>query len=486
MSGGTPTGADVAGVAAPGTPGAAVEPEYSALGARTVAALIDNLLWIFGFVFFYGELVAAAAESSLEAAGVLVVIYLTLWFNYFAYCERRWGQTAGKNAVRLRVTKLDGTRPTWNAGAIRSLLRVVDLLLVGPILIATTRRKQRLGDLLAKTIVVQEPRQPSYGAPPPPTAGAWPEAATTAPASPPPAAAAPPPGVQPPPAWYPDPLGHGLRYWDGSSWTSRVASDRASLAAVAGSPSAPVAPAVEGETDAAAAPSPAGTWWAGIPRPGWSAGRVGLGVVALIVLAVIEVVPVAILDPDLESLGAKLATQAMLAITLVGIALGFASGPDATFARPERLGLRRFGASAIGWAFAAFIAYFVFAAVLNALAHTEQEDLARDLGFDVSVFGAVASGVLIVGFAPISEEVFFRGFMFAGLRRRLPLAAAALLSGVIFGLFHLGPGNFAAVGQLAGLGLILCLLYEKTGSLWPSIMLHTVNNAIAFAVLASS
>ncbi len=440
---------------------------------RTLALMIDLIVWL---VLLAGVGAVVPADSGGDTWVVVSIAFVALWFNYFAYCEWRWGRTLGKAAFDLRVVRTDGSPPKWNPCAYRNLLRFVDVLAIGPILIATTERKQRLGDLAARTLVVRERWAPEPGAAPPPIV-------LPAPPPPPPLPAAPPPGPPPQPVapplapppppqptvhpaqlpragWYPDPGDDGYRYWDGRRWTDHRA----------------------GGTQ----PPPRRSWWAGLPAISWGPGRVGIGIVAVIVLSVVEVIPVAIADPHLDSLGAKLVTQAMLAVTLIGTALVAARAPGEQLAPFARLGLRRIEPAAIGWTFAALGIYFVYAGVLNALFATKQEDLARDLGFDVNVFGAIASGVLIVVAAPLSEEIFFRGFAFAGFRRRLPLAAAATLTGAIFGLAHFGPGNLAAVGQLAGLGLILCLLYEKTGSLWPPILVHTINNAIAFAVLATS
>jgi uncharacterized protein len=98
----------------------------------------------------------------------------------------------------------------------------------------------------------------------------------------------------------------------------------------------------------------------------------------------------------------------------------------------------------------------------------------------------VAAGLLIVVVAPVSEEIFFRGFLFGGLRRGTSFAVAALVSAGIWGLFHYtGPGTWGVVIQLTVFGLALAWVYERTGSLWPPIALHVLNNALAFAVLTS-
>ena len=80
--------------------------------------------------------------------------------------------------------------------------------------------------------------------------------------------------------------------------------------------------------------------------------------------------------------------------------------------------------------------------------------------------------------APISEEVCFRGMLFGGLREKLPRLAAALLSGLIFGGLHALTG-VTAVPPLIVFGFLLALLYEKTGSIVPGIILHMLNNSVA-------
>jgi membrane protease YdiL (CAAX protease family) len=63
---------------------------------------------------------------------------------------------------------------------------------------------------------------------------------------------------------------------------------------------------------------------------------------------------------------------------------------------------------------------------------------------------------------------------------------AAVLSAAIFGLFHYtGSGSEAVIPQLAFLGLALAWVYEETGSIYPTIALHMLNNAFAFAILTS-
>jgi membrane protease YdiL (CAAX protease family) len=60
----------------------------------------------------------------------------------------------------------------------------------------------------------------------------------------------------------------------------------------------------------------------------------------------------------------------------------------------------------------------------------------------------------------------------------MPAIAAALVSGLIFGGLHATTG-ITAVPPLMIFGFILALLYEKTGSIWPCILLHMLNNSVA-------
>ncbi len=166
----------------------------------------------------------------------------------------------------------------------------------------------------------------------------------------------------------------------------------------------------------------------------------------------------------------------------IATAVGFLLVPMAIAARGGastmgeilgRLGVRRFQPSALKWMAAAVGVYLLFAALYSALVvEPHQKDIAEG-------FGALPVRILlIVVLAPISEEVCFRGMLFGGLREKLPRLGAALLSGLIFGGLHALTG-VSAVPPLIVFGLLLALLYEKTGSILPGIVLHMLNNSIA-------
>jgi uncharacterized protein len=191
-------------------------------------------------------------------------------------------------------------------------------------------------------------------------------------------------------------------------------------------------------------------------------------------------------DPDADSTAAELVAQGLVAVVLIGTAVAFAS--QGAEGNPlQRLGLRRFTLYGAGLALAAYGAYIGFVGTFYApFIQPDQQDITRDLGVDESTIAAIAGGILIVVFAPISEEIFFRGFMFGALRTRLPLWPAAAISATVFGLLHLSSGDFSVVPPLITLGLLFAWLYEYNGSLGPPIILHMVNNAIAYSVLVFS
>jgi membrane protease YdiL (CAAX protease family) len=88
-----------------------------------------------------------------------------------------------------------------------------------------------------------------------------------------------------------------------------------------------------------------------------------------------------------------------------------------------------------------------------------------------------------VVFAPIFEEIAFRGLLYAILRRRLSFVPAALLSASVFALAH-GYGLIGFVSVLWS-GFLWAWLYEKTGSLIPGMIAHAMNNLlVCLAVMA--
>jgi CAAX protease family protein len=83
----------------------------------------------------------------------------------------------------------------------------------------------------------------------------------------------------------------------------------------------------------------------------------------------------------------------------------------------------------------------------------------------------------------VCEEFLFRAYIFAALRNWRGPIPAAIVTGILFGAVHATSAPAVDLVPLAFLGFALCLLYQRTRSLYPCIAVHTINNSFAFAQL---
>lgn len=141
------------------------------------------------------------------------------------------------------------------------------------------------------------------------------------------------------------------------------------------------------------------------------------------------------------------------------------------------LGLRGFGTGAVGVGCGLMLASFTFNLIYSLILAYFDLRIQIDL---VPIFEQLSSpwfffigGALI---APVVEEIFFRGFVFAGLRGRFGWQRAALISALLFALLHL---SFTSVLPIFILGLIFAYLYHLSGSIWPAILMHMLTNSLA-------
>jgi membrane protease YdiL (CAAX protease family) len=347
---------------------------------------------------------------------------------------------------------LEGGKLTWQAAALRNLLRLVDLplALLGVTYMEVTMspRRQRLGDRAAHTIVVREHDDPVVAPPPPPQREPGPTA--------------------------------GELFGDAAEALGRHPSaGSAPVARPAPAEASEPAPAAPPKPPAPAASLGALRWSApGFPYASWDLRRAIVGLFAGLLGALLLPVLVLPFDPDLESTGSLLAVQALFEAALIGAAVGVASGTAAGQSVASLLGLRRFSRSDLGVAAQAMLAFYSFTGLYSVFVRPEQEDIARDLGLDAGVAAAVGAVVLIALVAPVVEEIFFRGMLYGGLRRRLNMYAAAAISALVFGGLHATTG-VSAVPPLVAFGFVLALLYERTGSIGPGIVVHVLNNTLA-------
>jgi len=121
--------------------------------ARLLALFIDHLI-----AFALMMLAVALVPESLPQMKVL--FFFVVYLAYFVVLEALWSRTPGKFVQGLVVRKLDGNPCDWTAALIRGFLRIFEVnpLLLGGLpaglVIIASERKQRIGDMLAGTIVV--------------------------------------------------------------------------------------------------------------------------------------------------------------------------------------------------------------------------------------------------------------------------------------------------------------------------------------------
>ena len=129
------------------------------LGDRLLAYIIDSLV-----IFTYTVTVIMLLLSLDLDFGDLWALYLLVSlpaFLYYVLLETFWnGQTVGKNAMKIRVVKIDGSNPTFANYFVRWILRIIDVVLTsGGLAVLTILIRgngQRIGDIAAGTTVISE------------------------------------------------------------------------------------------------------------------------------------------------------------------------------------------------------------------------------------------------------------------------------------------------------------------------------------------
>jgi membrane protease YdiL (CAAX protease family) len=157
--------------------------------------------------------------------------------------------------------------------------------------------------------------------------------------------------------------------------------------------------------------------------------------------------------------------------------------------RLSELGLRSTPSrAAVGWVLVARFTFGIVSAIYVSAVHGVTPNAPVSPIAHPSTVKAIDLILAVVVLAPLGEELFFRGFMYASLRGRVPVFWAALTSAALFGAVHpiYGVTAWNLVPVLAMAGFAMCLLYERTGSLWPAIAFHFVMNVgVVYIVTAS-
>ncbi|MDE3069170.1 MAG: CPBP family intramembrane metalloprotease [Acidobacteriota bacterium] len=242
--------------------------------------------------------------------------------------------------------------------------------------------------------------------------------------------------------------------------------------------------------------APARRRWERGPFTDWRpwtapAALAGAFVLALIGGLIVEI-PAQMLEahitPSHVPGGVELAATVAQDVAFVLVALFFAQlggralGVWQLGLRPPRTDARR----VVALVAATIGAFLLFGAVWSlALPVHEKEKLLETLGANEGTTLLLLSAALTCVVAPIGEEILFRGYVFGALCNWRGPWPAALVTGVLFGAVHAGSAPAVDLVPLAVLGFLLCLLYRATGSLYPCLAVHALNNAVAFGELES-
>jgi len=157
------------------------------------------------------------------------------------------------------------------------------------------------------------------------------------------------------------------------------------------------------------------------------------------------------------------------------------------------IGLKRPKAIDIPYALSGLAIYYpiyIIAALTAAWLLKVNLNQTQSIGFSGSYNGwqLVVVFVSLVILPPIAEEIMFRGFLFSGLKNKLPVIWAALFTSLLFAVPHLLESGSGGILWIAGidtfiLSMVLCWLRQKTGRLYAGMGLHALKNFIAFATI---
>jgi len=211
-------------------------------------------------------------------------------------------------------------------------------------------------------------------------------------------------------------------------------------------------------------------------------GQLGLQLLAAIVL-----VRAGLLDP--ESLDPGSSGSALLALVVASQVIGLAAA--LLLLRRRRVALRPIvgrlrplgrllwvgGALGIASIVGSTLVVSALVALSGSEATPDQVLTGGIADTPLQVVLAVAAAVVM---APLAEELLFRGLLHRGLRRRLPVVPATVISSVLFAVVHLDVAlsqPLALVG-LTLVGAVMAIAYERTGSLLVPVLIHAVHNGV--------
>ena len=225
-----------------------------------------------------------------------------------------------------------------------------------------------------------------------------------------------------------------------------------------------------------------------VGRDGWRPWTALAAIIAGFSVTIMGAIAVAVVtaglggDAEDPPAGVNIGLTLFQNLALVGAAVFFALLAGRPTGSDFGLQRARFWRSA-GLMAAVLVGFYAFSVTWGTLLGLDEEQtLPDDLGVGGSDLNLVLVTVLITVVAPVGEEIFFRGYFFGALRNWRGWLPAAIITGLVFGAIHIGSSPIGFTVPLAFFGFLLCVLYQRTGSLYPCIALHALNNSLAFGL----
>jgi uncharacterized RDD family membrane protein YckC len=143
----------------------------ASIGNRFIACAIDHTIQLLAIgliglsaaiLMSFPSIEQVVSSAPKWVLAVMILVLFLILAGYFAFFEWAWsGQTPGKRWLKLRVLREDGRPITFWEAAVRNLLRTFDMMpapfySIGLISVFSTTRDQRIGDMVAGTVVVRE------------------------------------------------------------------------------------------------------------------------------------------------------------------------------------------------------------------------------------------------------------------------------------------------------------------------------------------
>jgi uncharacterized protein len=215
------------------------------------------------------------------------------------------------------------------------------------------------------------------------------------------------------------------------------------------------------------------------PSLPWSLGDTWIGLGLLVLIEAVILILVLVFKP-LNIYGTFTAVVLEMAYVIPAVVILAVRGASWKF-----FGFHKFDVSSLGLGCGLVVASYFISLINNIAFHFLGQKLQVDLllhlmGSLQNPYWLVFSAVIV---APLVEECFFRGFLFAGFRQAYGWNRAALLSSLVFAIGHM---ELAALIPTFLLGYIFSYIYHRSNSIWPGVILHFLVNAFGMIAILLS